>query len=101
MTEYSTSKDERAEMLRAHTGIVTAFIQDDRSAIEAQAGGVLRDIVERSDGDTTWITLRLEKQLEAGAFATWQVVRMLAPRAGLTAEEVNRIMAEVYAEGIF
>ncbi|MFE6254555.1 hypothetical protein [Agromyces sp. NPDC057865] len=98
MTHMFIAAEERSEMIRAHAGIVTGFINDDRAARAEQIKGILQDHIDASRGDVGVFAARMAKQLEAGAFVTRHVLMSLATRMGATDAEVHQIFAEVYTE---
>lgn len=101
MTRYrKASREELAEMIRAHNGVVTAIISDDADALEAQLISVTTGHLSEAQLDVPLFAARMAQQVEAGARVTVVVLRSLAKRLGVSVEEVHEIMAQAAIEGI-
>lgn len=94
---YHLSKHERAEMMRAHAGLVTALIAKDDDALDAQLKAILADHVAASNGVVKNFAGRMGKQVEAGALVTRHLLMSLAPRLGMSESETLQLIAETYA----
>lgn len=98
MTEpFHLSAADRTEMIRAHTGLVTALIDGDDRALRMQLRGLVDDQWQASGGDVDVFRRRMSKHIEAGARSTWHVMMSLAPRLGLTTAETQQIIAQIYS----
>lgn len=97
MTERHASRDERAEMFRAHIGLVTALSDDDQDAITAQLKEMILDAATASNGDIGAFAGRMAKQAEAGARVTRHVILDFAQALGITEAELITRLATQYS----
>ncbi|WP_136024258.1 hypothetical protein [Microbacterium sp. K27] len=92
------SRFTRAEMTRAHAGLVTAFVAGDEDARSKQLASIVREHAVAAAGDTQAFAGLMAKQVEAGAAVTYTVLRSLAPRLGLTDAETQELIAQAVAQ---
>lgn len=92
------TKSERAEMIRAHAGLVTALVSKDPDALDGQLKSILREQSEASRGDVTAFAGRMAKQVEAGAIVTRHLLMSLAPRLDMTEGDAHELFASIYAD---
>lgn len=95
---YHLSRHERAEMIRAHAGLVTAVVGKDPDALDGQLKSILREQSEASRGDVKAFAGRMAKQVEAGAIVTRHLLMSLAPRLDMTEAEAHEVFASIYAD---
>lgn len=95
---YQLTKAERAEMIRAHAGLVTALVSKDADALEVQLKSIVREQSEASRGDVKAFAGRMAKQVEAGAIVTRHLLMSLAPRLDVTEAEAHALLASIYAD---
>lgn len=91
------SAGERAEMLRAFSGLVTARITGDNEAAAAQLRGIVVDQTHAALCDPAITVARLATQLEAGAVVTAGLTKMLAKRFDLSVDEAQQIIAQTWS----
>lgn len=96
--KFHLSKHERAEMMRAHAGLVTALIKKDNAALDGQLKAIVVEQSEASHGDVKAFAGRMGKQVEAGAIVTRHLLMSLAPRLELTEDEAQELFASIYAD---
>lgn len=96
--KYHLSKTERAEMIRAHAGLVTALVSKDPKAFEVQLMAIVREQSEASRGEVKVFAGRMAKQVEAGAIVTRHLLMSLAPRLDMTEAEAHALFASTYAD---
>lgn len=94
---YHLTKHERAEMIRAHAGLVTALVSKDADALDSQLKAILVEQSTASHGDVKAFAGRMAKQVEAGALVTRHLLMSLAPRLDMTESEAHELFAAVYA----
>lgn len=94
---YHLTKHERAEMIRAHAGLVTALVGNDPDALDRQLKSIVREQSEASPGDVKAFAGRMAKQVEAGAIVTRHLLMSLAPRLEMTEAEAHELFASIYA----
>ncbi|MEV8370138.1 hypothetical protein [Microbacterium sp. NPDC064584] len=87
-----------AEMVRASIGILTAKIAHDDDAVHMQLQAIIREQGDLSQGDVGVFAARMAKQVEAATLVAWTLLKSLAPRAEMTEEEMNRVLAQIAAE---
>lgn len=92
------SRNARAEMTRAHAGLVTAIVAGDEQARSAQLASIVREHAVASAGDAPAFAMLMGKQVEAGALVTHTVLRMLARRLGMSDAETQEIIAQAVAQ---
>lgn len=92
------SRAQRAEMVRAHAGIVTAFVSGDEPARSQQLASIVQDHAQASAGDIGMFAGLMGKQVEAGAVVTYTVLRSLSKRLGLSDAETQEIIAQAVAQ---
>ena len=78
--------NDRAEMIRAHIGLMTAVLAGDDAARGAMIGEIIRSEGQPS-GDTATLVARLGKQIEAGAQVSVMLMKMVADDRGRTYED--------------
>lgn len=88
----------RAEMTRAHAGLVTTFVAGDEAARSVQLTSIVREHATSAGRDASAFALLMAKQVEAGAVVTYTVLRSLAKRLGLSDEETQEIIAQAVAQ---
>ncbi len=96
--DYHLTKHERAEMIRAHAGLVPALVGKDPDAVDGQLKSILREQSEASRGDVKAFAGRMAKQVEAGAIVTRHLLMSLAPRLDMTEAEAHGLFASIYAD---
>lgn len=96
--KYFLTKTERAEMMRAQVGLVTALIAKDDEALDAQLRAILADHATASGGDVKVFSGRMAKQVEIGAVMSRHILMSLAPRLNMSEAEVNELFASTYAD---
>lgn len=95
---YHLTKHERAEMIRAHAGLVTALVGNDPDALDRQLKSIVREQSEASQGDVKAFAGSMAKQVEAGAIVTRHLLMSLAPRLEMTEAEAHELFASIYAD---
>tara|TARA_R110002020_G_scaffold203551_5_gene407315 strand:- start:3201 stop:3530 length:330 start_codon:yes stop_codon:yes gene_type:complete len=95
---YHLTKHERAAMIRAHAGLVTALLGKDPDALDGQLKSIVREQSEASRGDVKAFAGRMAKQVEAGAIVTRHLLMSLAPRLDMTEAEAHELLATIYAD---
>ncbi|EZP26254.1 hypothetical protein [Microbacterium oleivorans] len=95
---YHLTKHERAAMIRAHAGLVTALLGKDPDALDGQLKSIVREQSEASRGDVKAFAGRMAKQVEAGAIVTRHLLMSLAPRLDMTEAEAQELLATIYAD---
>lgn len=91
------SRSARAEMMRAHAGLVTTMVSGDENARDRQLAAIVAEHVQNADGNVGTFTGLMGKQVEAGAHVTFTVLRLLAKRLNMTAEETQATIAQAIA----
>lgn len=92
------TRAQRAEMVRAHAGIVTAWVAGDEEARSQQLASIVRDHAEAARGDILTFAGLMGKQVEAGAALSYTLVRMLAKRLNLSDAETQEAIAQAVAQ---
>gem|GEM_PF-2704270 len=95
MSELSLSGEERREMMRAHLGVVTALLAQDREAMHAQLRSVVQEETAAANGDAAIAVARMAKAFEAGALVTAALVPMIVKRTDLSLDQVMAILGQV------
>jgi hypothetical protein len=95
---HHVSRAARAEMTRAHAGIVTAFVAGDEKARTQQVASIVREHAQMAAGDPAAFAVLMGKQVEAGAVVTFTVLRSLSKRLGLSDAETQEIIAQAVAQ---
>lgn len=91
------SAGERAEMLRAFSGLVTARIAGDNEAAASQLRSIVADQTHAALGNPAVAVARLAKQLEASAVVAAGITKMLAKRFDMSVDEAQQVIAQTWS----
>lgn len=97
-TPFLFSVAERNEMLRSASGVVTALVSGDQSAVTAQTASIVQEHLDASSGDINKFAARMAKQVEAGARVNHSAIKHLAKRLNVSEADVQEILARALNE---
>lgn len=87
-----------AEMIRASVGILTSKIANDGPAVDLQLQQIITDQQAAAHGDVGLFAALMAKQVEAATIVAWALLKSLAPRAGMSEQEINQVIGRIAAE---